>query len=901
MLRLLTLGRLQLVRGDEQATEAVPVQDKRLAVLAYLALGSATGPLRRDTMLGVFWPDLDQADARRALRQSLYHLRNVLGEGVIVGEGDEVALAPDRLWCDAVRMERGATPPEVLELYRGDFLAGFFASGASPVFEEWLEQVRVRLRRRAVEAAWSVARDAAAARELSAALIAARRAVELAPDDEAGVRRLMSLLEEFGDRAGALAAHRELTQRLRARFDTAPSAETDALAAAIRKRRGPSPAPVEPPAPPSTQTPAAVEPARLPAPAIATPLRPAVATPPRRARWPIVLLLAIAAIAAFALLRRPGEPTLRDAGRVAATDRLVVEEFEDRAQDADLAAAVTSLVRVDLTRSTLRVLGNQQVRDALRRMQVEGTPSAEQMRELAVREGARALVRGSVARLGAGYAFTVEVVSPESGEELLALKETADDSTRIIPAVERLARALRERIGEPLEAVRGRPPLERVTTSSLVALRAYTAAERLKQGGQDRPREVSLLRQAIAADSGFALAWLGLANLYWTTNELDLAREATRRAYRLGERLPPRERLSVEASYYSNVARDERRAAEAYRGMLVRDSTDFRVLNNLALTYQSLHEYDRQVEYAERALRWSDSTYGVVWLGLLQGLVNSGRLDEARATLQAARARFPDDRFLDWIEAYIAQNDGDLATLDRVGRTLAGVPEHAQEGNRILADLHELRGRDELAAEYRGRAIRIAETDGAHAAVVEDLARLARVEPRDGDVAARQRMFEGELARRRIDSLPTSTRPFEALELAFLRLGLPARARSQVAEARAAGIEPSPLVARLLEVEDARARGDAQGVALALRAAQDADECPICQLPDLARAEVAAGRPDSAIAAYRRYLETPYIHRLVADAEQMAPVLDGLARFYRERGMEEPAAGLAQRAQELRR
>jgi hypothetical protein len=162
-------------------------------------------------------------------------------------------------------------------------------------------------------------------------------------------------------------------------------------------------------------------------------------------------------------------------------------------------------------------------------------------------------------------------------------------------------------------------------------------------------------------------------------------------------------------------------------------------------------------------------------------------------------------------------------------------------------------------------------------------------------------MFEEEVARRRLDGLPANERPFEALELAYLRLGLPARATRQLADARAAGIEPSPLVARLLEAEDARARGDAAGVALALRAAQDADECPICQLPDLARSEADAGRPDSAIAAYRRYLETPYIHRLVADAAQMAPALDELARLYRERGMEEPAAALTQRAQALRR
>lgn len=893
MLRLHTLGRLQLLRGDAASAEVIAVQDKRLAVLAFLALGSAAGPLRRDTMLGVFWPELDQADARRALRQSLYHLRNVVGEDVILGEGDEVALAPDRLWCDAVRLERGATPAEVLELYQGDFLPGVYTTGISPTFEEWLDRTRTRLRRRAVEAAWATADAAASAGELSAALMAARRAVELTPDDEAGIRRLMALLDTLGDRAGALATHRDFAQRLRTQYGATPSPETEALAAAIRERRGLAPSQASPAAAAVVEAtsvtldrPDAAPPAATRPPAVPT------------RRWRLGVLALAAGIALVAVLRTRS-PSLRASGFWAEHDRLVVADFIDQARDPELAAAVTTLVRVDLGRSELPVFGDRQVKDALQRMGVAGIPSPDQVRELATRMGARAIVQGAVARLGSGFALTSEVVAPESGEVLLAVTETARDSTQLIPAVERLARALRARIGEPLQAARGRPPLEQVTTPSLAALRAYSSAERQKRVGQDRQRELQLLQQAIAADSGFAAAWLGLANLYYTTGQIDLAREATRRAHAQRERLPPRDRLYAEVAYQEYVARDMRRAADAYLALLERDSTDFRMLHNLALTWQALHDYQRQVEYERRALRWSDSSYSVIWLGLLQGLVNAGRLDTARATVAAARARFPDDRYLDWIDGYIAQNDGDLAAVDRVGRLLAGAStgvDHVLEGNRLLADLHELRGRAELAAEYRRRAIAAAAADRRDAAVVEDLARLARVEAPDAPASR----FAAGLARHGIDTLPEVARPFDALQLGWLGLGLRGRAASEVARARAAGVEPGAVVAALLSADSARARGETASAVAALRRAQAADECPICRLPQLAEAYLTAEMTDSAIATYRRYLETPYVHRLASDAVQLETVLGELARLYEDEGQPERAEPLLQRAATLR-
>ena len=67
------------------------------------------------------------------------------------------------------------------------------------------------------------------------ALDAARRACELAPDDEPGARRLMRLLDGMGDRAGALRVHRELVERLAREFAAEPSAETRALGETLRQ------------------------------------------------------------------------------------------------------------------------------------------------------------------------------------------------------------------------------------------------------------------------------------------------------------------------------------------------------------------------------------------------------------------------------------------------------------------------------------------------------------------------------------------------------------------------------------------------------------------------------------------------------------------------------------------
>lgn len=274
-IELRILGSTELNVAGERTGSFVLRQPKRLAVLAYLALATAGGYRRRDQMVALFWPELDQAHARNQLRKVLHALRSTLGVEAFVSRGEEeLRLDSSRAWCDAVafacfmREERWA---DALELYRGDLLEGFFPGGVGEQFETWLGDQRSTLREQAARAAWECSSRADLAGKRAEAVALARRAMELDPDNEDGVRRLISVLDRYGDRASALRLFQDWQSRLQAEYGAEPAPETRKLALKVKApRKGeshetphplssepsniPTGAPLPDPSPPSRST-----------------------------------------------------------------------------------------------------------------------------------------------------------------------------------------------------------------------------------------------------------------------------------------------------------------------------------------------------------------------------------------------------------------------------------------------------------------------------------------------------------------------------------------------------------------------------------------------------------------------------------------------------------------------
>ncbi len=241
MIELRAFGGLDLHDTQGLERRVISAASKPGALLTYLAVATPRGFHRRDTLVALLWPELDQEHARGALRQALHRIRTSMTDGALLAEGDdEIALDRDTFWCDAVAFEQlldEGHVEEALALYRGELLEGFHLSGCLE-FERWLGGERRRLKERAADATWSLAEGAEAAGQLAKAAHWGRRAAALSPDDEGVLRRVIELLDRAGDRAGAIREFEAFAKRLREDYEAEPAPETTALIASVRARAG---------------------------------------------------------------------------------------------------------------------------------------------------------------------------------------------------------------------------------------------------------------------------------------------------------------------------------------------------------------------------------------------------------------------------------------------------------------------------------------------------------------------------------------------------------------------------------------------------------------------------------------------------------------------------------------
>lgn len=202
---------------------------KGLALLVYLA--EAKGPVARDAIATMLWPESPADVVRARLRRLLHRLQVALGD-IIASDRSTVRLSAaidveidSRLFeeaCDRGEFERACG------LYQADFLDGF-SPGDCPQFDEWAFFRREALRGRAIQALERVVQEKQAAGDYASAAAHAGRLVALDPLSEIYARHLIRNLILGGDRAAAERQLKVLTQRLRDELDVAPEAETNAL------------------------------------------------------------------------------------------------------------------------------------------------------------------------------------------------------------------------------------------------------------------------------------------------------------------------------------------------------------------------------------------------------------------------------------------------------------------------------------------------------------------------------------------------------------------------------------------------------------------------------------------------------------------------------------------------
>jgi TolB-like protein/DNA-binding SARP family transcriptional activator len=519
MLHLSVLGGLDLSDAEGRKLSSVLQQPRRFALLAYLALARPRGFHRRDTLLAMFWPDMDAASARGALNQAVYMLRRSLGKETLLSRGDEeLGLVGGELSCDAVAFESALEDSrysDALVLYRGDLLEGFFISDA-PEFERWLEAERVRLRQRAAEAAWAQAEAEEKQGNAAQALLAARRAAALTPDDEGALRRLVLLLGRLGERAGAVRAYEEFAERLRAEYGVEPSAETRALIEAIRLREEPM---QRPPASGFSREKQPPDPAPSAAPE-SPPSQPGTdlrGRQRRSRRWAApasTVAGVLVALSGYAVYGSHGSPEERIASRASEssdpTPAVAVLPFVNMSADEE-----NEYFSDGLTEEILNGLaGVEGLKVAARTSSFAFKGVDADIREIGRKLGVRHVVEGSVRKAGDRIRIMAQLIEAESGYRLWSA--TYDRNLGDIFAVQdeigrAVVGALRPRlVGEGVAPFAVRPTHD-VQAYNLYLKGRYHFNLR---SADDARRAVGYFQEAIARDSSFALAHAGLADVY---------------------------------------------------------------------------------------------------------------------------------------------------------------------------------------------------------------------------------------------------------------------------------------------------------------------------------------------------------------------------------------------------
>lgn len=230
------------IQGPQGPLGGRVLQRRRLALSAVLAV-ARDRPVSRDKLLAFFWPESDPERARHSLADSVYQLRKAMGEGALLGSGEELWLNPEVVQSDVSAFEAALVADDLVkavQIYAGPFLDGFFLSEA-PEFERWVERERERLAGAYAGALEALAEAAEEQRDFGKAVGWWKARAAHDPYDSHVALRLMQALDASGNRAGAL-QHAAIHQRLlQEDLGIEPSPEVRALTERLRCDTAPAP------------------------------------------------------------------------------------------------------------------------------------------------------------------------------------------------------------------------------------------------------------------------------------------------------------------------------------------------------------------------------------------------------------------------------------------------------------------------------------------------------------------------------------------------------------------------------------------------------------------------------------------------------------------------------------
>jgi DNA-binding SARP family transcriptional activator/TolB-like protein/Flp pilus assembly protein TadD len=642
-----------------------------MALLAFLAIARPHGFHRRDKLLALFWPELDISHARNSLSQALHVLRSALSDDAILTRGDdEVRIASGAVRSDVAEFEAALDanrPEDALLLYRGDLLDGFFVSSA-PEFERWLDAERIRLRQRASEGGWTLARINSQRGDAPEAERHARWAASLLLPDETQLRQLMNFLHGLGDRSAAVRAYDDFARRFAEEYELEPSTESQALATTIRNDVGRSPS--------GREIKPRVEMAPFAPNAAPEQDRRTTHLLPRswgRKALALVLLVSLAGITASFGLKTSGAASASNEPRV---PRLVVLPLKNLGspENAYFAEGIGDEITTRLaTIRGLNVIGGAAAQ------RYKTVQSVDQSLPHTI--PADYFLEGTASWLpsaqGRGHVrVRLQLVDARDGAELwgAVVEEDIKAMTELIALYSGVAQRVVNELDVVLETPR-RVPAVTIPTTSLEAYNDYLRGRdylRRTSTAVNFSAAIQSLEHAVERDTSFALAFALLSNAHseavWQggmgREHLDQARIAAQHALRLDPNLP--EGHTYLGFYYYACCEDYEGAMWHLTKSNALRPGDWQVVMFMGNVHKRQGRWDESIKYYEEAAqldplaRWPKNNLGHAQMW-------ARKYDDAERTFRRVLSSEPQDIFayahLAWL---LVLRDGDTKAARRI-------------------------------------------------------------------------------------------------------------------------------------------------------------------------------------------------------------------------------------------
>jgi eukaryotic-like serine/threonine-protein kinase len=436
---------------------------------------------------------------------------------------------------------------------------------------------------------------------------------------------------------------------------------------------------------------------------------------------PIAAIVLVAALIGGGLFFRS-----RRASALTEKDTVVLADFVNTTGDPVFDGTLKQALAVQLEQSPfLNILSESRTRKALGFMgrQPGERITSDVAREIGLREGAKAVLSGSIASLGNSYVITLSAVNAQSGDSLAREQVEAPSKEQVLKALDNGASSLRSKLGESLGSVKEfAKPLEQATTSSLEALQAFSLGQAEHQGLHDE-RAIPHLKRAVELDPNFAMAYGTLGVCYNNMGAQTLGAAAMHKAFDLRDRASEREKLYISAHYFEYTGEIEKAVDtyEQWKQAYPRDNVPF---DNLSLLYGGIGQADKSLANALLA-KQVDSQDVFAYQNIAGAYVSLGRYDEARAINEQAVAQKTDSFSTKLINYQLAFIRSDQAAMQRVADSVAGTSDETFLAS-FTCSVKYFEGRVNQGREVCGNAVK-------------------KLEPQSKEFAAGLRATEGSL------------------------------------------------------------------------------------------------------------------------------------------------------------